>query len=140
MERVGHIRDDMRKPNTIRGMIITSVHAREIATWTETNLTRQCLNLGEKLKEWNPNGCVDITTYDRNSLYEECHSTSIGVDSSPSTLVVVSGCCCCAVGGKCCTDGGEGVRSGARLFDRADGLKKPHLRQIYSVNTSQEKW
>ena len=29
-------------------------------------------------------------------------------------------------------DGGEGVRETADFFDLAEGLKKPHLKQIYS--------
>lgn len=36
-------------------------------------------------------------------------------------------------GEECCAEGGEGVRCTPRFFDRAEGLKKPHLGQTYSV-------
>ena len=49
-------------------------------------------------------------------------------------MLGVGGACSGAWSGeRYCADGGEGVRCAARFFDRAEGLKKPHFGQTYSV-------
>lgn len=47
--------------------------------------------------------------------------------------VVAGSCCGVWSADMCSVEGGEGVRCATRFFDRADGLKKPHLGQTYSV-------